>query len=162
MAIRKRRAIKDDMTQAMPSDFGAFYPMGHVVVAFPGCASARQVRKDLLAGGCDARDVLHYSAKAAARSLRNNLENIGFMARIGNTDTVLRKQAKLADEGCDFLLLHASTRKAVDRAINVVRRSPFRVAQKFHRFALEDLQSDVRCRPRLVASAGGPMTCFFD
>ncbi len=140
MAIRKQKVIKGDMTQEMPSDFGAFYPMGHVVVAFPKAASARKVRKDLLSGGYDERDVQHYAAKKASQSLKSNLENIGVLARMGSTDNVLRKQAKLADEGCDFLLVHAATKEEADRVMNVVRRVPFRIAQKFHRFAIEDLK----------------------
>ncbi len=140
MAIRKQKAIKGDMTQEMPSDFGAFYPMGHAVVAFPKAASARKVRKDLLSGGYDERDLLHYDAKKAAQSLKNNLQIIGVLALVGSTDNVLRRLAKLADQGCDFLLVHAATREEVDRVMNVVRCVPFRIAQKFHRFAIEDLK----------------------
>jgi len=43
---------------------------------------------------------------------------------------------KLADAGCDFLQVPASTRDEVDRVMNIVRRGPFRAAQKLHRVAI--------------------------
>jgi len=77
MAIRKQKTIRGDMTQERSSEFGAFYPTGHGVVAFTQAASVRKASKGLLTRGYDQRDVLHFSAKAAARSLNNKRQNIG-------------------------------------------------------------------------------------
>lgn len=142
MATGKRSVVKkvSDTSEHKRSDFGAFYPMGYVVAAFPGASDAKRVRKDLLTGGYEERDVLHFEADAMAASLRRNLEGAGLMAGLGATKSSLRRQLGLAEKGCDFLLVHAPSHEEVDRVMNVVHRVPFRLAQKFHRFAIEDLK----------------------
>ena len=121
------------------SDFGALYALGYVVAAFPEGADALRVRKDLLTGGYDARDVLHFEPQVAAHSLRGSLEQSGLLAEIGTSNETLRRQLALAETGCHFLLVHAPSREESDRAMNVVRRVPYRLAQKYHRFAIQDL-----------------------
>lgn len=133
--VRKIR----ETTGHAPVEFGAFYPMGYVVAAFPASAAARRVRKNLLAGGYKKCDVLHFNADTVARSLQRNLDDAGLLASLGTTKDTLRRQIRLAENGCDFLLIHAATREEVGRAMNVVRRERFRLAQKYHRFAIEDL-----------------------
>jgi len=142
MAGSKRSVVKkmSQVSRDKVADFGAFYPMGYVVAAFPGASHATRVRDDLLAGGYEERDVLHFDAHAMASSLRRNLENAGLMAGFGATKQTLRRQLALADKGCDFLLVHAPSREEAERVMNVVHRVPFRLAQKFTRFAIEDLK----------------------
>lgn len=142
MAKRKvasdRTAVRK--TRGLPTDFGAFYPTGYVVAAFSKAAAARRVRKDLLTGGYDERDVIHFDAEAMARALRNNLEKAGLLASLGTTKQTLKKQLGLAEKGCDFLLVHAPSDDEGERVMRVLKRVPFRLAQKFHRFAIEDLK----------------------
>ncbi len=147
MAARKKSAGKKSMirkvkevTGGVPTEFGAFYPMGYVVVAFSRNATARRVRRSLLTGGYDERDALHFSAAAVTRSLQRNLDNAGLLASLGGTKDALRRHLRLARQGCDFLMVHAATDEEVRRVMNVVRRGPFRLAQKFHRLAIEDLK----------------------
>lgn len=142
MAKRKAAGSKAAVrkTKEMPSDFGAFYPTGYVVLAFPKPAGAKRVRKDLLTGGYDERDVIHFDAAAMSRVLANSLENAGFLASLGTTKQTLRKQLGFAEKGCDFLLVHAPTDDEAERVMRVARRLPLRLAQKFHRFAIEDLK----------------------
>ncbi len=125
---------------APPTDFGLFYPMGYVIAAFPGAEPAERVRGDLLTGGYDESDVIRVPAQAMARTAGESVENAGFIASFGATKHVMETYRELAREGCDFLLIHAVTEPEVERVMNVVRRAPFRVAQKFHRFAIEDLE----------------------
>lgn len=133
-----RRALKA-AGRRTTSDFGAFYALGYVVAAVPKGADARRVRKDLLTGGYEARDVLHFEPPSAARSLRRNLDKAGLLAGLGTSKETLRRQLKLAEGGCHFLLAYAPTRAEADRVMNVVRRVPYRLAQKYHRFAIQDL-----------------------
>lgn len=142
MANTKRSMVKKvaETSDEQVSDFGAFYPTGYVVAAFKKAADAKRVQKDLITGGYEKRDALLFDAEAAARSLRRNIENAGLLANIGMTKKTLEHHLELAEEGCDFLLVHAPSHEEAERVMNVVRRVPFRVAQKFHRFAIEDLE----------------------
>ena len=71
----------------MNSDFGIFYPRGHLVVAFGKREDAERVRRDLLTGGYDASDcVLAAAADVAASAERNLEDHTGFIARLGSSD----------------------------------------------------------------------------
>ena len=141
MVKRKRNASGrfPQKTKHTASDFGAFYPVGYVVAAFPRTAQAKRVRKDLLTGGYDERDVIYLDAKAMARSLRSNLDKTGLLARLGTTRQTLEQQLAEADKGCDFLLVHAPSDEETARVMKVARRVPYRLAHRFHRLAIEDL-----------------------
>lgn len=59
-----------EMTQ-----FGIFYPRGHMVVAFQSEEGARKVQHDLLTGGYDASDCVLVPAEEVARNAQKNLED---------------------------------------------------------------------------------------
>ena len=90
------------------SDFGIFYPRGHLVVAFGRREDAEQVRRDLLTGGYDPADCLLATSGEVAEAARRNLENhTGFLARLGKSDEAVRKHLEAAREGDTFLLIYA-------------------------------------------------------
>ncbi len=52
------------------------------------------------------------------------------MSNLGGTDKVLRKQARLAEDGGDCLLAHAAMCEEVERVMTVVRCTPHPVAPR--------------------------------
>jgi hypothetical protein len=123
------------------SDFGIFYPRGHLVVAFGRREDAEQVRRDLLTGGYDPADCLLATSGEVAEAARRNLENhTGFLARLGKSDEAVRKHLEAAREGDTFLLIYAPGDTESERAMNVVRRVPFEFAHRYHRLAIQTLQ----------------------
>ena len=122
------------------SDFGAFYPTGSVVVAFPDTDSAQNVRSALLEGGYEENDCQYFPADTMERRTKNNLEHVGFLASLGQSEKMISRYLELARDGSDFLIIYAPTEPESDRVMRVVKRGPFRLAQKYHRLAIEDLQ----------------------
>ena len=123
------------------SDFGIFYPRGHLVVAFGKREDAERVRRDLLTGGYDAGDCqLATAAQVLERAERNLEAHTGFIARLGSSDEAVRRHLDAAREGDSFLLIYAPSDLEAERAMRVVRRVPFDLAHRYQRFAIQDLQ----------------------
>lgn len=124
------------------TDFGMFYPLDHIVVAFPKHEDALRVQRDLITGGYDADDCIIYTSAQVAAAAEDNLaENTGWLARLGKSDEAVRMHLKAAKQGAAFLMIYAPGDTDAERAMNVVRRVPFELAQWYHRFAIQDLKS---------------------
>lgn len=122
-----------EMTQ-----FGIFYPRGHLVVAFKSDEHARKVHQDLLTGGYDASDCVLVPAEEVARSAQQNLEDhTGLLARLGKSDEAVRAHLQAARKGDTFLIIYAPDDLSAERAMNVVRRVPFEFAHRYHRLAIQ-------------------------
>jgi hypothetical protein len=123
------------------TEFGIFYPLGYLVVAFPKQEDAQQVQRDLMTGGYDLADCLLYtSEEVAAAAQRNLAENTGFLARLGWADEAVQAHLDAAKQGSAFLLIYAPGDTDTARAMNVIRRVPFDFAHRYHRFAIEELE----------------------
>ena len=123
------------------TDFGIYYPRGHLVVAFRKREDAERVRRDLLTGGYEPDDCLLFAAVEVARSAERNLEeHKGMLARLGKSDEAVQAHLKAAREGCTFLIIYAPGELELERAMNVVRRVPFELAHYYRRFAIQILK----------------------
>jgi hypothetical protein len=123
------------------TDFGMFYPRGHIVAAFPKRPDAERVQRDLFAGGYDPNDCLLFSAEEVSRNAKQNLEqNTGFLARLGKSDEAVRAHLRAAEKGSTFLVIYAPGDLEAERAMNVVRRVPFDFAHQYHRLAIQVLK----------------------
>jgi hypothetical protein len=123
------------------TDFGIYYPRGHLVVAFRRREDAERVRQDLLTGGYDPQDCMLFTAEEVARNAQRNLEeHKGLLARLGKSDEAVQAHLKAAREGCTFLFIYAPSELEADRAMNVIRRVPFEFAHYYRRFAIQVLQ----------------------
>jgi hypothetical protein len=107
------------------TDFGIFYPRGHIVVAFGKREDAEKVRRELMTGGYDPADCLLSTARDVAKRARRNLDDhTGFLARLGKSDEAVRQRLEAAKRGSTFLLIYAPGDLEAERAMNVVRRVP--------------------------------------
>jgi hypothetical protein len=123
------------------TDFGIFYPRGHLVVAFPKREDAERVRRDLITGGYDENDCLLFPAAEVARAAKRNLEEeTGFLARLGKSDEAVTAHLAAAEKGSTFLVIYAPGDLEAERAMNVVRRVPFDFAHRYHRLAIQVLK----------------------
>lgn len=123
------------------TDFGMFYPRGHLVVAVPRREDAERVRRDLLAGGYDEEDCVLFSAEQVADNARRNLEdNRSPLSRLGRSDEAVGAHLRAAEKGCTFLVIYAPGELETERAMNVVRRVPFEFVHRYQRFAIQVLK----------------------
>jgi hypothetical protein len=125
----------------MERDFGLFYPVGHIVAAFPRHEDALRVCEDLMRGGYDAEDCVIYESEEVARAVAGNLEShTGWLARLGKSDEALRKHLEAARAGAAFAMIYAPGDTEAERAMNVIRRVPFEFAHRYRRFAIQDMK----------------------
>jgi len=123
------------------TDFGIFYPRGHLVAAFPRREDAESVRRDLVAGGYDPHDCELFPPEQVARNAQHNLEqNTGFLATLGRSDEAVSAHLAAAEKGSTFLVIYAPSDLEAERAMNVVRRVPFDFVHRYHRFAIQVLK----------------------
>lgn len=128
-------------TAPQTTDFGIFYPVGYLVVAFPTHEAAQQAQRDLMTGGYEPGDcLLATSAEVAAAAERNLNDHTGFLARLGKSDEAVQVHLTAAQQGASFLLIYAPGDTDVARAMNVIRRGPFKFVHRYHRFAIENLK----------------------
>ncbi len=123
------------------TEFGIFYPRGHIVAVFRRREDADKVRQDLLTGGYDPADCVLATAEQVAEGARRNLQDhTGFLSTLGKSDEAVAKHLEAAEQGHTFLVIYAPGDLESDRAMNVVRRVPFAFAYRYHRFAIQVLQ----------------------
>jgi hypothetical protein len=126
---------------APATDYGIFYPLGYLVVAFPKQEDALHVQRDLMVGGYDQADCEVYASEEVAAAAERNLAgNKGFLARLGWSDEAVKIHLESARQGSAFLLIYAPHDTDVARAMNVIRRVPFEFAHRYQRFTIEELK----------------------
>ncbi|ADJ28909.1 hypothetical protein [Nitrosococcus watsonii] len=133
-----------DDSRELPSttDFGIFYPIGYLVVAFPKQEDAQRVQQDLMTGGYEEADCELYTCKEVIAKAESNLEESrgGFLSRLSWSDKAIRIHLDAAEDGATFLLIYAPGDTDSERAMNVIRRGPFEFAHLYRRFTIEELQ----------------------
>lgn len=120
---------------------GMFYPVGHIIAAFPGEADARSVQKELLAGGLSEADCRLYSSDRMEHVANKELtENTGWLSTLGKSDEAVQRALDAARKGGWFLLIHAPNDDDAATVMNAVRRGKFTFAHRYHRLAIEDVK----------------------
>jgi hypothetical protein len=132
-------AIKRLTKADHPMSFGAFKPVGHVVVALPDEARAQAAGAALREAGFDADDVLHYTAAEEGSEMSQLLDHASDFAGFGYELTLMRRYQQLAREGCSWLVVFAPDEPRATRVAEVARRFDARLAEKYHRLVVEDL-----------------------
>lgn len=118
-------------------DVGNFYPRGHVVLAFESPEQARNTEQAVREAGFT--DVAAFTDRQVIEATQKGLDSAGITAALGASLKMVEIQNKLATEGCHFLLVKAPKEEDSERLMEVVRRRPFRLAQKYHRLVIETL-----------------------
>lgn len=123
----------------VPVSFGAFKPVGHVVIAFPDDASAQQAARDLRDLGFGPEDILFYTGEEEGREMRDLLEGVSGTAEFGHEIVLMRRYCELAREGCGWLIVFAPEDEQALRVGEVVPRHGARLAERYHRLVVEDM-----------------------
>ena len=134
-------AIKRMTKADHPRSFGAFKPVGHVVVAMPDQASAAAAAQALHAAGFSGEDVLEYTAAEEDHEMDRMLEAaestplVGF----GYEITLMRRYQELAREGANWLIVFAPEEAQAAKVAETVKAHGALMAEKYHRLVIEDL-----------------------
>ena len=121
--------------EQLHKDFGAFFPTGHMVVAFQQPQDAHQVVHELeMLGRLDA---LELSPQEMADFAEKNLHEAGFIANLGSSLTTVQSFLDAARAGATFLILPTPDQRAAERVSQAIHHVPFVLAERYHRLVIE-------------------------
>ena len=119
---------------------GVFYPRDWVVLMFGTTAEAAQVASDLKTGGYVDEDLLMVDPATILSNIAATIGNAEQgLASVGTEKSMVRRHEALARQGHTAVMAYAPSEQETERVMNVARRNRFSFAQKYHRFAIEDL-----------------------
>ena len=134
-------AIKRMTKADHPQSFGAFKPVGHVVVAMPDDVRAAAAAQALRASGFEAEDILEYTAAEEDDEMDRMLADADAtgLAGFGYEVSLMRRYQELAKEGASWLIVYAPEDDQASRVADVVKNHGALIAEKYHRLVIEDL-----------------------
>ena len=118
-------------------DFGAFYPTGHMVVAFQRPQDAHQVVHELEELAHQPVDALELSPQEMADFAAKNLQQAGFIANLGTSLATVQSFLDAARAGATFLILPTPDSLAAERVLSAIHHVPFVLAERYHRLVIE-------------------------
>lgn len=125
------------------SEAGMFYPTGYIVAGFAESATAKDARSNLQRQGFGDEDLKYVPAAEMAREAAKNLENPSFFASTGASMPTRQKQLELAQDGYEFLLIHAPDKEDEKRALQALAGAPPSYAIKYKRLIIENLMQEI-------------------
>ena len=119
------------------SSFGAFKPVGNIVIVFGDAISAINAQTDLLAGGHDSMEVTYMDADAFVKILDEMRENQGVLAVLGSELKKSDQFRKYAERGASFVVAYAPSEDETKNVMNVVERYNYLFALKYGHLIIE-------------------------
>jgi len=124
----------------VPTQFGVFYPLRHVVIALQSRDDAERMRQLLMDGDYDERDAILWDSAQVATGARELQQSASLLAKLFGAELdAMQKHIELADAGYTFLAAYSPTDLDTRRVMNVARRFRYELAQKYDRFSITDL-----------------------
>jgi len=130
-----KRLTKDDL----PTTFGAFKPVDHVVVAIPPGMSSADVAGAFRTEGFDDADLLYFSPSEDLARLDEMRDDASGVSGFGWEVVLMDRYRKLSKLGHQWLVVHAPDAGATERVKMVAERFKAPMAVKYHRLVVEDL-----------------------
>ena len=137
--MKQPSKVIDENGHALMKDFGAFYPTGHLVVAFNEASDAQQVLQSLRGLGTAFVGSLYLSAQEMEQLAQHNLAEAGVIASMGTSLTTVQAFLDVARQGASFLILPTPDDQTTQQAMDAIHRVPFMLAQRYHSLAIEDM-----------------------
>jgi hypothetical protein len=125
------------------SEAGMFYPTGYIVAGFESSTSAREAQRRLQQQGFGSDDVTLVAARQMAQEAEKNLESPSLFASMGSSLPVRQKQLELAQNGWDFLLIHAAQHDEEEHAVQALTGTGVRYAIKYRPLIIENLMPNI-------------------
>jgi len=121
---------------------GVFYPTGHAVIMFPEKADADSTAQALVAdGGFSDDEVQTLSPATLLRDIGKSEDGTDIpLPSVGTEAATVRSFESLARQGHHGLVVAADSREDTERLMQVARRVPFSLAQKYRTLVIEDLK----------------------
>jgi len=123
----------------MPTSFGAFKPVGWVMMGLPAQAQADALATALAAAGWASNALLHFSQRESLQELSAMAENTGAASGFGYEITLLRRYVELAHLGWRWLLVKVDDVDQAAAAAEMARRCGATLAVYYRTLTVEEL-----------------------
>lgn len=130
-----KRLHKDEL----PLTFGAFNPVGHVMVGVPSQDHLAHAREALADAGFDDEDVLEFSPREVHQGMDEMVDNVSPVVSFGYESVLMKRYVQLSQRGYRWLVVYAPDDDDVERLKTVLQAQGIDVAVKYHLLASEDL-----------------------
>ena len=123
-----------------PTSFGVFSPTGYVVMVFESDGDAERARQSLLDNGFRDENVTHFSNSEVTAEFEKSEEHSSDPLQLGQDVAKIDEYLAFAKEGSGFLVLHASEEETAKSAVEIVRPFGLKLAEKYNRLTIEELE----------------------
>lgn len=125
--------------EELPLTFGAFNPVGHVMVGARSPEHLQQAREALTLAGFDEEDVLEFSPREVHEGMDEMVDHVSPVVSFGYESVLMKRYVQLSRLGYRWLVVYAPEHADVERLQSVLRDQGIDVAVKYHLLASEDL-----------------------
>jgi hypothetical protein len=122
-----------------PQSFGAFKPVGHVVIGMRDDPGAAALVHALFKAGFASEDVLEYTAAEEDDEMDRMLAHASDFAGFGYEVTLMRKYQQLAKDGASWVIVYAPEDERTATVGDLARAHGALLAEKYNRLTIEDL-----------------------
>jgi hypothetical protein len=119
--------------------FGAYKPVGYIVIAFDSDDAAHAGAQALREVGVPDGDIEQVSAAEQAARMGERVGDASGVAEFGHEIVLTRRYLEMAEQGCGWLEVRARNDEDAERIRDTVERSGARLAERYHSLAVEDL-----------------------
>jgi hypothetical protein len=124
---------------ALPTSFGVFKPVGHVMMGLPTQPQADALVAALHDAGWPGSAVQQFSPRESVAELRTMVDNAGSLAGFGYEITLLRRYLSLTEAGYLWLLVKVDGNRLAADAAEVARACGATLAVHYRTLTVEEL-----------------------
>ena len=136
-AVPPASHLETENLDALGKDFGAFYPTGHVVMAFTTQADLDQVACDLKNLSPHTASPREVTSAEMIEFAERNIQQVGVLATLGTSVTTLQGFLEAAQAGAVFLIVPTPDDTTADQVTEVLRSRPHLLAERYRELAIE-------------------------
>lgn len=123
----------------LPTSFGVFKPVGHLMIGLPTQAQTDAVVSALQGAGWPSNEVRQFIPRESVAELDAMVDQAGAMAGFGYEITLLRRYLVLAREGQFWLLVKVGGSEHAAQAADIARERGATLAVHYRLMTVEEL-----------------------
>jgi hypothetical protein len=133
------RVIDAAQADALPTSFGVFKPVGHVMIGLPTQTQVAPLVAALRNAGWPSVAVRQFSPRESVAELRAMVDSAGTLAGFGYEITLLRRYLTLTEAGYQWLLVKADDNERAAAAADLARACGATLAVHYRMLTVEEL-----------------------
>lgn len=123
----------------LPTSFGAFKPVGHVMLGLPDEQAQQACLAELERQGHADGSAIAFSPRESVQEMQEMIDNASGVAAFGYEVELMRRYLALSIEGTRWVLVKVDDDDEGRRAAEIARRHGARIAVHYHRLTIEEL-----------------------